>query len=352
VDHVRLFRQHPDLRWEYRVHEQIVGSLRRLGTAIRPADVVIHHTGYQDPAHRPGKVERDLRLLRLEDRERPDDPFVLFNLGSLSSEQGRPAEALALFRRSLKRCGPTDSIVRKLYALIVYCHRELGRHKEALDTCREGLRCCPDDVELLYTEARLLHDCGDPAGAATSLEKLLRTPPADYFASVDPTLRGPKARLMLGLVYRDLDRSDEAEAQWRAALEEQPTFGPARLELGQFYLVHRRWEELEHTVRHLDTDPRWSQDALLLRARGHLARQEFAAARRLVEEAIARAPEAAYPRQLLSQVLLQEGRDWIAAEKALRAVLACDPQNAEARNNLGILLRQLSGASIKSATTT
>src|SRR5947208_944915 len=38
--------------------------------------------------------------------------------------------------------------------------------------------------------------------------------------------------------------------------------------------------------------------------------------------------------------LLQEGRDPDAAERALRAVLELDPAQAEAHNNLAVLLRQ------------
>jgi cytochrome c-type biogenesis protein CcmH/NrfG len=37
--------------------------------------------------------------------------------------------------------------------------------------------------------------------------------------------------------------------------------------------------------------------------------------------------------------LLWEGQDWAAAQ-ALRAVLALDPNHAEARHNLAVLLRQ------------
>jgi hypothetical protein len=28
VDHVRLFRNHPKIRWRYRVHEQILPAIR------------------------------------------------------------------------------------------------------------------------------------------------------------------------------------------------------------------------------------------------------------------------------------------------------------------------------------
>jgi hypothetical protein len=50
-------------------------------------------------------------------------------------------------------------------------------------------------------------------------------------------------------------------------------------------------------------------------------------------------PQAIWPRVVLSHVLLQEGRDLAGAEKALRDVLALDPNHAEARVNLAVLLQ-------------
>jgi glycosyltransferase involved in cell wall biosynthesis len=96
VDHIRLFRNRPNLRWKYRVHEQILGALRAAQTHVRWADVLIRHVGYQDPTLRHRKLGRDLHLLHLDMQERPDDPFLLFNLGSVYQEMGRPAEALSL----------------------------------------------------------------------------------------------------------------------------------------------------------------------------------------------------------------------------------------------------------------
>ena len=78
-----------------------------------------------------------------------------------------------------------------------------------------------------------------------------------------------------------------------------------------------------------------------LRARGQVQWKELAAARRTLERVIAEDDVALGPWVLLSQVLLQEGRDWPAAERALPRVLELDPNNAEARHNLGLLLRRL-----------
>jgi Flp pilus assembly protein TadD len=41
---------------------------------------------------------------------------------------------------------------------------------------------------------------------------------------------------------------------------------------------------------------------------------------------------------VLSHALLHEGKDWQRAEQALGTVLQLDPGNAEARNNLPLLL--------------
>ena len=79
----------------------------------------------------------------------------------------------------------------------------------------------------------------------------------------------------------------------------------------------------------------------MTRARGHLGRREFAEARRLLaDEAIPRWPDALWPRQILSHVLLQEGRDWDGAERELGEMLRIDPNHREAKNNLALLLRQ------------
>ncbi len=110
VDQVRLFRRDPAVQWEYRVLEQLLPSLRRARYPVYPTDIVIEHAGYEDLVHTRRKLHRNLRLLQLDIRERPDDPFVLFNLGWALLELGRDGEAVQLLQRSLERSQPADSI--------------------------------------------------------------------------------------------------------------------------------------------------------------------------------------------------------------------------------------------------
>ncbi len=340
VDHVRLLRNHPELRWRYRVHEQILPAIRRNGGEVRWTEVVIQHTGYQDPALRRRKLERDLRLLRLEDAEHPDDPFTLFNLGQVYHELGQTAAAVPLWRRSLERSEPGDSIVRKLYALLAQGHRQLGQSREAVAACRAGRVYYPDDIELLFQEGLGRRELRDYHGAEQCLRQLLETQPGEHFGSVNTGLRGYKARHNLAVLYHEQGRGTEAEVQWQAALAERSDFLPAWLGLAEVYLGQQRWDAVEEIAQRLEKESPDSVEAAVLRARSYLARQEFPAARQLLDETIARAPEVVWPRVVLSQVLLQEGRDWAAAEQALRQILAREPSHIEARRNLAILRQQ------------
>ncbi len=87
VDHIRLFPVREDVRWTYAVHEQILPALRRVNVPVRWTDVTVRHTGYSDPALRERKLQRDSKILEAELAERPGDPFVLFNLGSIAVER-------------------------------------------------------------------------------------------------------------------------------------------------------------------------------------------------------------------------------------------------------------------------
>ena len=344
VDHVRLFRNLPEIRWRYRVHEQILPAVRHSGGNVLASDVVIHHVGYEDPKLRVSKEQRNLRLLLLDHAEEPSDPFTLFNLGWTYAESGRPEEALPYLRGSLERSHPGDSIVRKLYTLIMSCLKQLDQRQDALAICTEGRRFYPDDAQLLFQEAVLRQEEQDLDGAEACLLRLLGTQEGPHFASVAEGIRGYLARHNLAVIHREQGRNAEAEAQWLAALQEQPKFTPARLGLAELYLKQGRQQDLEKHLQTLEASSNGaSSQAFIgvtaLRARTHLARKEFAQARQILDEAIARTPRETILWEVLSHALLQEGKDLARAEQALRTVLELQPANPEAPRNLEILLK-------------
>jgi tetratricopeptide (TPR) repeat protein len=230
--------------------------------------------------------------------------------------------------------------VRKLYALIAQCHNHLGKPQDALAACREGRVHYADDVEILFQEATAHRHLGDTEAAIRSWEQVLQTPPGPHFASMNTGIRGHLTRHNLATAYFDLGRLDPAEAHWNVALAEQPDYVPSLLGKAEIALKRRRWQDLEEALQPLARLAQTAVDAAVLRARMHLDRKEFTPAREILESAIVAHPRAFWPRVILTHVLLQEAKDWPAAEQALRELLALDPEHQEAQRNLEALLRQ------------
>jgi tetratricopeptide (TPR) repeat protein len=297
VDHIRLFPNHPQIRWKYRVHEQILPALNQLGIPVVGTDIVIDHTGYQDPGLVQRKTERNLRLLELDYADHPEDPFILFNLGWTYLTMGQAAKALGFLRQSLERSNPGDSIVRKIYGLLAQAHLRLGQPGEALAACRAGRARYPQDDELLMMQGRLLEGSGNLAGAEACYRQLVVVseencpridtnrheerkennhgehgqhgetnqglPPTTHdspltphflpaqFLSVEEGLRGYKARFHLAMAYQRQGKDKEAEEQLQAVVAERPEFAPAWLELARLYFSQTRWPELDEVVDRL-----------------------------------------------------------------------------------------------------
>jgi tetratricopeptide (TPR) repeat protein len=215
--------------------------------------------------------------------------------------------------------------------------RRQGWLVEAVAACRSARGYCPADLELLLLHGLLLQESGDLPGAEACLLRLLESLPPQSSAAIRAL--ACTAHHHLAWLYHAQQRYAEAETQWRQALAERPDFIDAWLGLANLCLDQGRWDELEQISVRLERDCGQGHEAAVLRARGHLARKEFDRARRLLEATMARVPHSLWPRMLRNHVL-QEGRDWHAAERALRDVLALAPYHAEARHNLDVLLRR------------
>ncbi len=291
VNYVRIFRNHPLVCWENRIHEQIMPSLQRLGAKLHWTEVVIEHSGYQDQSVLDVKWQRNLALLEREVQERPDQVLSLYYLGLARLEQDRPADALLLLQRCLDKGQAGENTARNVHVLLARCHRRLNQPEEALRVCQTGRKTFPTDPELLFVEAELRTERGEHAEAEQCLRALLQSQDAEYFGVVDAGLRSHKARHNLALALMRQGKHQEAEAEWQTALQECPGFVPAWVALGELYLTQKRRKDLDRVVNHLEALPGDGPlHADLLRARSCLANRKWAAARRVVEQAISRAP--------------------------------------------------------------
>ena len=229
VDHIRLFPLIEGVRWTYRVHEQILPALKRAGVPLQWTDITVRHTGYADRALRSKKLERDSRILQEELAERPDDPFTLFNLGSVAIERAEWNDALGYLRRSLAGSAPSDSIVRKLFALIARAHQMQGDYPAAIKSCAEGLCLDPEDAELLFRKAVVHRHNGEPEEAKECWRRILTLSRPQKFASVDQGIYGHLTRRNLAALARNegmsRKRGGSGERCWRNVRGIRKRFG-------------------------------------------------------------------------------------------------------------------------------
>ena len=96
----RLFPRLPTVRFERRIHEQIIPSLQRAAVPFRILEeVVVEHHGYGDAQTARCKSERNARMIRRELACCPDDPLLLLSLGDALFVKSDWTGACEVYRR-------------------------------------------------------------------------------------------------------------------------------------------------------------------------------------------------------------------------------------------------------------
>ena len=131
-------------------------------------------------------------------------------------------KALGYLKRSLSRSAPTDSITRKLFALIARAHQMRGDFPAALSVCTEGLSFEPEDAELWFRKAVVHRHAGQPADAEESWRRILTLSRPKKFASVDQGIYGHLTRRNLAALARRARGFGGGAAPVAPVLEECP----------------------------------------------------------------------------------------------------------------------------------
>jgi GT2 family glycosyltransferase/tetratricopeptide (TPR) repeat protein len=410
VDQVKLFRNLPAIRFECRIHEQVLMAIRRAGGTVAWTDIfVVHANSDQSPAGRARKLERDLRILELERRERPDHPFTLFNLGMTLAEAGRfaedrgqqsppleqegteetekldnsvssvascsnlPAEkkgtgpidqngpagaahqldlspfslheqAIGYLWQSIGRAGTDDSHLRKAYALLVSSYVRLGRDQTAMESCDRGLNQFPNDPELQFWLATLLHKFGRLLESAAAYERLLESPRERHLSSVDGAIAGHRARRNLVAVYVELGDLIHARCALDLAIRERPDDLSLLEQNCELLFAHFSPAEAETALRTLlerDADnasAHHNLGSILYK----LGRYEESA--QCFRRSLALRPDSSSTYLHLGYAL-QKNDDTESALVSFERAIALDPNNTVAESELRTLTTQAGGSS-------
>jgi tetratricopeptide (TPR) repeat protein len=335
VDHVKLFRNRPDLRFDGRIHEQILGAIRLAGGEVAWSDYYVVHSGSDHSTEGQNrKRQRDLRLLNLELRERPNHPFTLFNLGMTYADCERFEEAVDFLARSIANSDPGESHLRKAYALLMFAQMRLKRLDEARETCRIGRVLFPDDIELRFRQGVLLHELRCLSEAARAYRDVLTRPDGRHFTSVDRGLGGFKARQNLAVVLGEMGRHDLAEREWRHIIAEVPLYRDGWRGLGETLVKIGQVESALELAQRMEAQRGLSGEADLLRGKVAQACGDYAEAKRLFESALSARPDDPDTLRVLGQVLF-DSEQFFDAERVLSHLARVQPADASTHFNLG-----------------
>jgi GT2 family glycosyltransferase/tetratricopeptide (TPR) repeat protein len=285
VDHVKLIRNHAPLRFEGRIHEQIIPAIRRLGGDVAWTELYVTHSGADhSPETRARKLERDFRLLHLELQEKPDHPFVLFNFGMTHVDAEQFGEAVRYLRRYLEVADPGESTFRKGYALLVASLCRQDDFDGALTTCQKGLELFAEDKELLFRSGVILHHLGRLEAAEEAYLRVLNERTERHFVSIDLAISGYKARHNLALLYEDANNWSKAEAEWRQITAEEPNYAPAWKGLARTLLNQRLVPQLLELANRLKSNLKLSSTAALIAAQYYEATGAIREAERILDQ--------------------------------------------------------------------
>lgn len=98
---IRMFPNHPRLRFHGAVHEQVYPSLAELGLAIDYTGILVHHTGYTDPETVKRKQARNQEILRARVGGGDAGAIQWYQLATTAQDLGDSAEAERGFRKAL-----------------------------------------------------------------------------------------------------------------------------------------------------------------------------------------------------------------------------------------------------------
>lgn len=227
----RLFRRHPEIRFDRPYHETIDDSVLAIQqrepqwqTQVWP-QVVLQHTGYQQAAiAAKDKFNRARTLMASYLADHPQDAYICNKLGALYVQSGEGAKALAVLKQGLAVVG-ADLLTRyELNYHLGLTYRELHDFEAAQIHYAEAI-AQPIEAKLklgaYINLGSLLKHQGQLDAAIETFEAAI---------AVDPTFA--MAYYNLGVAHRAGGYLEPAIAAYELALQHQPDYAEVHQNLG------------------------------------------------------------------------------------------------------------------------
>ena len=145
----RVFRNHPLIRYEGRIHEQVAPSILRGGGRVAASTIRVIHSGYRSQtAQGTNRAARNLTALETSLRAQPEDAYLWYQWGLTQKAMGNLAAARQGLERAhalgLRGLGPDAAVT--LHTRLAQVCWGLGDPQRAHVHAGEALRRQPGDA--------------------------------------------------------------------------------------------------------------------------------------------------------------------------------------------------------------
>tara|TARA_B100000315_G_scaffold255164_1_gene297864 strand:- start:204 stop:1802 length:1599 start_codon:yes stop_codon:yes gene_type:complete len=249
---LRLFRNYDYLKWDGRVHENLLSADPTKRWFVKETDLVIHHYGkVMDEKQLNSKKQKYLIITKKKADEHPNDAKAQFELGVQLHELGMWRECLKPFERAFAL---SEECKEALYFIGNTFHK-LGDLKKSEETLEKFLKLEPTHCDAIVTLSCVKNENGESDSSLMLLDRAIAIN-ADMFG----------AWFNKGVFLLKLERYKEAEPVFEKVLMLMPDYVPAmygkwyaNVFLGNFEIAEscmKKWIA-EHTARQVAAT-KWS----------------------------------------------------------------------------------------------
>ncbi len=283
------------LEWDFR-HlprtgaERVAAALPFQGVS-NTVEFQRNYLNYGSVYFQRGYLDQAEASFRLAFRDDPSSAEALYGLGSVYLKQEKTGQARDNFERATKlQASYPDTLANAWNNLGLLATRE-GRTAEAIPYFEKSIKLNPDHLIALENLGNAYRQQKNWQDARKTLERAVAVGPQD-----------PEANYSLGMVYAQLDDSDRAYEYLQRALRARPAYPEALNNLGVLYLrTGRRDEAVASFEECIRVAPAFDQSYMNL-ARVYALEGAPDKARDVLQELLKQYPDHPQAQQALQQL--------------------------------------------------
>jgi len=245
---IRLFPNHPSLRFKGMVQETIICNDRKLNFKTIESGIRIWHYGYIDVFHPvKEKYKRDLNIYLRNLKRNPREPYLYFFIALQYVSLGIYDEAIKYLDYAIKYSSSGFCFYSCLFSAYAGVLNKLGRYNEAKHMAEQALSKEPHMGEACFNMGEALRNLGECRSAITVLEKAIEN--HESFLFFQDRAKGTwRAWSEIGLSCVRLKQIKEAAEAFLKALSIKPFYPPLMICLAYLY---KEMDDPENTEKYL-----------------------------------------------------------------------------------------------------